>query len=251
MRLSICICLFTCSLIFAQPQRRQASPIGVTLALDYLDTYMFRGRVLDPEASYQIDLTLGLGSWSYNIFHHSGSDQLNALIEFEKFEEFTHAIEYTAIRGNAITTTGYRLYNYTGGDVPDTQEISFRIAHQSSWHPAYGVAYDFDAYRGTYFDFSLSKGFPLSRRSRLNFDFGLGLSTGMEEKSNRQGQILEYGPYSEELNHGSVAASYHWSVTNRLSIHADYDYHHAFDDKLKMNSEHNDFWTLGFTLLLP
>ncbi|MCB1042207.1 MAG: hypothetical protein KDC35_04685 [Acidobacteria bacterium] len=253
MRVLLALCLINTSLIGQQPTQKQSSGLGFTLALDYMDMYMFRGRVLDPDTSLQGRFTLGLGSWSYNLFHHAGSSSTSEVPTFEAFEEYTHSVEYTTVRGNAVNTMGYRLYTYSAM-WPDTQEIFYRIAHYNRWNPSYGVSYDIEAYRGTYIDFSLSRFFPLSIASRLEFDFDLGLSTGMEEKSNRQGQIFEYGPYSETLNHGSLGVKYQWAITPKLTFHAGYIYQHAFDDKLRddpLTGEHNDYWSAGLRLLMP
>lgn len=242
-----------CGAFAQQTQATSSSSVGVTVDVNYEEMYLFRGRVLDPDSAFQGQLTIGISSWNYNLFHHAGKDSASEVELFEPFEEFTHSFEYTTLRGNAVSTMGYRFYDYSEM-WPDTQELFFRIAHQTPWHPSYGVAYDFDAYRGSYFDFSLTRRFPVSRRSSLSFDFDIGLSTGMEEKGNRQGQILEYGPYSEELNHGSLELDYLWSITPKLSVHAGYTYHHAFDDKLRddaLTGEHNDTFSAGFKLILP
>ena len=68
--------------LLAQDVRAQ---FDIQFRVNYTDLYLFRGHVYDEEPGVQGDLLLGVGAWSYSVFHHPG-------YETEKLDEFVHAL---------------------------------------------------------------------------------------------------------------------------------------------------------------
>lgn len=227
----------------------QPKPYSLSLQLSSVDSYVFRGRVLDPEPSVQAQLVLGFGRFSYSLFHHAASNG-----DEDQFEEYTHGIEYTTLAGNTIQTTGYHYFDYDDFR-PPTQELFYRISHQTAWHPTYGLAYDFDTYRGYYIDLSLSRPMQLTRHMVFVFDLATAMSFDLEEKANRQGDVLEYGFFADDgFNHASATGRLIWHFSQRLSLDSSYTYCRAFDSLLEEDPDtgnNHATWQATLTLRLP
>lgn len=232
------------------PNLNSGTPTAsIGLKLQAMDAYIFRGRILDPETAYQGELTIGIASWSYNVLYHHDDDDLNL------FEETTHSMEYTMLFGNSVSTLGYRFYDYGDSSLPDTQEFFFRTLHQNRWHPSYGLAYDIDAYRGIYVDASLSRLFRLTRHLGFSLTLDGGIAYDLNEKSTRQGDIMEYGFYEDDgISHAGIRTGLHWTLSERFSIEGYYEFHRAFDDRLKedpLTGEENQLWRTALRITLP
>jgi len=227
----------------------QTPSYSVSLETIYADTYVFRGRVLDPDPSLQGQLVLGFGRFSYSLFHHAASEG-----NTDQFKEYTHSAEYTTLAGNTIQTMGYRFYDYSDFR-PTTQEFFYRVSHYTPWHPTYGVAYDFDTYRGYYMDFSMTRPMQLTRSIQFIFGLGAALSYDMEEKSSRQDGVMEAGMFEDEgFSHANARGSFVWRFSQRMSMDLGYTYHHAFDELLKQDPDTGknlSTWQASFTITIP
>ncbi|MCB1051318.1 MAG: hypothetical protein H6510_10675 [Acidobacteria bacterium] len=241
LKLLIVVALGLLGYLHAQEVRAQ---FDIQFRVNYTDLYLFRGHVYDEEPGVQGDLLLGVGAWSYSVFHHPG-------YETEKLDEFVHALEYTTIGRGTVQTLGYRFYQYGFGR-PDSQELFYRIRQRTAWNPTYGIAYDIDAYRGTYIDLNLSRAFPLTAKTDIGLTLKAGGSYGLEPKVTRSGEVIEAGFYEKDgLAHASVAVDFTRPMGKHLSLRASYEYHQAFDDLLKEDpktGKTNQNWQVSLKL---
>jgi len=232
-RVCFFILMSTLSLLcLAQGQSTQNNfnGLGIEFSAEYQDIYLFRGRVLDEEAGVNGSLTLGVGRISYNYYSHQqlGSSE-------ESFAETNHSIEMTWLTGSAVQTTGYRFYDFDNG-MPDTQELYYRIAYQSAWHPTFGTFLDIDSYSGYYFDLSLDRMIPLTRHSLTGLKLYIAGATGLTEDSDRLGQIYEYGYFGDDgVTNGYAKLYFRWYPTNRWTFEVSYRYYKAFDELLEQD----------------
>ncbi|PIE89189.1 MAG: hypothetical protein CR997_12515 [Acidobacteria bacterium] len=217
--------------IFTQNVQSQQSTsgLGFESSLEYMDQYVFRGRVLDEDPALNSNLTLSVGRLSYSYYMHRDFSSDND----SSFKETNHSVEMTWLLGTAVQTMGYRFYDF-GGILPDTQELYYRIAYQSTWRPTLGTFYDIDNYNGYYFDLSLERLLPLTRKSLAGLKFYLAGASGLIEKSNRAGEIKEYGYFADDgLTNGYAKLFYRWYPTSRWTVELGYRYYRSFDDQLK------------------
>jgi len=232
----------------------QKGSVGYTFKGSYFDNYVFRGHLYNPGNTAMAELTVGKGNFSYTAFAAEAIESETLAFGSDTFEsELSHTISFTtAVRGQ-ITTYGYTFYNYDEGLLPDTQEIFFRSARSGGWNPSYGVAIDFDTYKGAYFDASITRALPVTRHSRLLFHALLGLSYNLDEETRRDGVVTEPGYFEDDgLNHGKAQLKWVWQRSNWFKFELGGDYHHAFDDFL-MDEAPVDFdvvWGAGFSIIL-
>lgn len=227
--------LFMLALVISGPlafsqtnQQVVGTDLGLTFKAAYLSQYLFRGKTLSPDDTYQGEFGVGIASWSYNLLHSSPTEDQNSLIE----HEYNHTISFTTIGRGGITTLGYNLFDYDG-DGLDTQELFVRYSRPSRWNPSYGIAYDIDAYKGYYMDFSLSRSFPFTRRSQFTFNGQLGLAFELKEEVDRTGFVRERGFYSKDgLVHASLQVNYLFQFTPKFNLEVGYAYHRANDEIL-------------------
>jgi len=204
-------------------------PASYTFKAAYVDQYLFRGRVFHNDDAWLGELGFGIGKFSYNLLYAKPMDE-TPLLE----EEQNHAISYTTLTRRAAVTVGYQVYNYDGL-IPDTQEFFTRVAFlRSPWNFIYGLAYDIDAYRGYYLDFSLGRDIPFTTRSDLQFRLQGGLSYDLDEERDEQRDlVLEQGFYGKSgLNHGVASLKWVWRPAAWFKLDLGAHYHYAFDDAL-------------------
>ena len=232
-------------------QTPKNSSASITFKASYLDTYIFRGHVFDEEPSTQGELTAGISSWSYNLFYSDPSEDTGI-----GRQEYNHSVSFTMVAGNRITTTGYRYFDYEDApDRHDTQEFFYRTAYRTRWNPTYGVAYDFDTYKGYYVDLSVTRSFPFTQKSELIFSLYTGFAYDMEEQRGAGRQISEPAFYGKDgFTHGYAVLNYHWRITRKFKFESAIEYHHLADDFLTNNDTFDDqhvAWKTSFTLSLP
>jgi hypothetical protein len=231
-----------------------------TIKAAYADSYLFRGKTLEDEGIDFLDLGIGIGQWNYTV-HTAGIltlDVNNDIFDPNDLdvlsEEVTHEISYTTIAGRRVITYGYQYFNYEGL-IPDTQEIYTRVAHDRPWNPTYGIAFDFDTYKGYYIDGSLTKFYALTRRSQLVFNLRAGLSYNMDEERDDLDQIVEQGFFDDNgLNHASTHLKWLWQPNRWLKAETGADYHYAFDDLLYddvLIDKDTLVWRTTLTITLP
>jgi len=204
--------------------------IGLDFSVEYVEAYVFRGQVRDVESGYNTDFTIGAGSMSYNYFSHrtSGSSDFD-------YTENVHSLEMTWARRGASQTMGYRYTQCSDINslYPDTQEFFFKVAYDSPWHPSFGTFLDIDAYKGYYFDLSMDRYFPVSRKSLLGLKLYIAGANGMTEESDRSGTIYEYGYFGDNgITNGFAKLYWRWFPSNRWGIEVAYRAYKAFDDLL-------------------
>lgn len=239
-----------------------------SLKATYADMYLFRGHVYAIDDSLIGDAGVGMGQWSYHMLYAKPKDSTFDTSLFTK--EYTHEVSYTSIVGGKVITYGYHFYDYNQADPladpnqtyliglpPDTQELFTRVAVNSPWNPTYGLAFDFDTYRGYYLDFSLTRFWSLTQSSKLAFTFLAAGSYQMIEKTKegRSTEIIEPGFFEDDgVNHGSAHVKYSWEPQKWLKLETGLDYHYAFDHKLYDDvviDRGNLVWRSSVTLTLP
>ena len=232
----------------------QRGSVGYTFKGSYFDSYVYRGHLYNPGDTAQAELTIGKGNFSYSALAAEAIDTLPLIDGSDYFEsELTHTVSFTTAFRGQINTYGYIFYDYDNGIWPDTQEIFFRSARSGGWNPSYGIAVDFDTYKGSYFDASITRAIPFTRHSRLLIHMLLGLSYDLDEKVNDDGIVTEPGYFEDDgLNHGKAQLKWVWQRTNWFKFEIGGDYHHGFDDSL-MDDAPEDFevvWGASFSIIL-
>ncbi len=215
------------------PLWSQIHDSSIKLKLGYFDQYMYRGRVLHDDAAYQGQFTLGISRWSYDAVYTEAADPL--VTGFER--ETTHNISFTSIvNQNTVSTIGYQYSDFQGG-MTDSQEFFVRFAKTGGWNPSYGVAFDIDAFRGYYGDFSLNRLFPLSRRTVVTGTIKTALAFDMEEEVDEQsGEVLEEGLFGKDgFVHSFAQLNVTYTFTKWLKLDFGARYHYAHDDTLYEN----------------
>jgi len=231
----------------------QQGAVGFTFKGSYFDNYVFRGHLYNPGDTGIVELSVGKGSFSYNLLAAEPIDTFAIDEDTDFFErELTHNISFTTASGRRVNTYGYILYDYDGL-WPDTQEIFFRSATTGGWNPSYGAAIDFDTYKGAYFDVSITRAFPMTRHSQILFHALLGGSYGLDEERADRNTVTEPGYFEDDgLNHGKAQLKWVWQRANRFKFEIGGDYHYGFDDML-MDDAPEDFdvvWGAAFTIIL-
>ena len=199
-----------------------------TFKISHVDKYLFRGDLLNDDSTLMGDLTIGIGSWSYQAFYAEPSDQT---AQFS--DETNHIFSYTMIQGRRVTTVGYQLFEY-GGDRPDTQEFFTKVQYLTKWKPTYGFHYDFDTYKGYYFDYSFTRDYPLTRQFALQFNLNGGLAYELDEDFDEERNVVLEPAFFEDNGFTSSQASlrFLWQPLKWLSLETAYQYNYAWDDKL-------------------
>ncbi len=250
------------SLLCFQAFSQAKGSSSYTFKATYVDTYIFRGHVYNPDATAIGELGIGIGKWSYNLFYADPLED-GEIGQLDFGPELAHNISYTVLSGRKIIIYGYQFFDYEKGR-PDTQEIYTRIAHNTKWSPTYGIAFDIDTYRGYYLDFALTRFWPLTRHSKLVMNLSGGGAIDMDEETRTEGGtrgnpgdiiVTEPAFYEDDgITHGSLQAKYLWQPNNRFKVEMGADYHYAFDDLLYddvITEQDNLVWRATFTLFLP
>lgn len=254
----IAFLLLLAPLAFAQQSDRE---IGYTFKSLYTDNYVFRGKLYGPEETWLNSFSIGRGNWAYEVLSAEGLDDFELEDGGLFFDgELTHSITYTTLgRGNRVTTVGYTYYDYgDNGILPDTQEISIRRSTSGGWNPSYGVTMDFDTYKGTYFDFSITRALPFSRSSNLILYMLVGGSYNMDEEVERAdrgdiGTITEPGFFEDDgINHGQATLKWVYQSSNWFKFETAADYHYGFDDFLHDDApvDFDLVYSVSFTIFL-
>lgn len=221
----------------------------------YVDAYMYRGHLYNDDSTLIGEAGIGMGKWSYQLLYADPTNDSAVVNLFGK--EYTHEIAYTNVSGNKVITYGYHFNDYDGGQLPDTQEIFTRIAVNSPWNWTYGLAYDFDTYRGYYIDLSMARFMPLTERTQLVFNLRAAGSFELTEKTKggRAGTILEPAFFEKDgLNHASAHLKFLWTPQKWIKLETGVDYHYAYDDLLYNDvtiERDNIVWRSSITLTLP
>ena len=248
-----CVLCFLLVLFSGSTLAQSGRAASITFKGSFVDTYLFRGHVYNPDEAVLADLGIGIASWSYNVTAVEALDSSSTNALFVESEQI-HNVSYTTVGRGRITTYGYQYLNYDDAR-PDTQEFFMRVAHNTKWNPTYGVAFDIDTYKGYYFDVGVTRLMPLTRRSQLLFNLRGGLSYDMDEKRNSEGTVTEPGFFDDDgINHASAHAIYVWQPANWVKLETGIDYHHAFDDVLYddvLIDRGNTVWKTAITLTIP
>jgi len=230
MRLLVRFSLFLLCLnaLSQSDQQVVGSDIGLSFKGTYLSRYIFRGRTLNLEDTYQGEFGLGIASWSYNLLYSDPTESADTFLE----TEYNHNLGFTTVSGRSVTTLGYQLFDYQGNE-SDTQELFIRYSRATQWNPSYGIAYDIDRYKGYYLDFSMSRSLPFTRRSQFAFSGQFGVAIDLKEETDRSGFVTEEGIYSKDgLVHASLHINYLFQFHRRFSMEVGYAYYRANDDLL-------------------
>ena len=216
----------------------------------FVDTYIFRGHVFNDDATLLGEAGIGIGKWSYNLIYAKPDDERTAPFE----EEFNHSVSYTTIKGRRVTTFGYQAYDYNGLQ-PDTQEFFSRVSTLTKWRPTYGIAFDFDTYKGFYLDYSIARRYPLTRRSQLDFSIQGGIAYELEEEVDDQGRVTEPGFFGDDGFTSALARlKYVWQPLTWFTLETGIEYHYAFDDFLYRDEridKSNTVWRSSLTIRFP
>lgn len=238
---------FTAPALWAQGS--SATDASISFKGSYHDLYLFRGHVFNNDPVILGEAIVGFSNWSYNLLFAEPAEIRGPLER-----ELSHTLNYTTISRGRVTTMGYSFFDYEGS-LPETQEIFFRVAHTGRWHTSYGLAYDFDAYKGYYADGSITRFWPFSRGSSLVFNLSGGLSYQMDEERNEQNLITEPGFFGEDgLNHASALLKWVWQPLQWLKLETGVQYHYALDELLYggLGLERGQtVWRSSLTISLP
>jgi hypothetical protein len=229
---------------------------GITFKARYQDQMIFRGRTFSTEPVYQGEFGFGLGRFNYKVSYTEPTEDLpfeQGVITFDR--ELTHDISFTTLSMGGITTMGYLFYDYQGDGQPDTQELYVRYAQNNPWNPSFGIAFDFDTYKGYYADASLARSIPISRRLSTTFGLLAGFAYELEEKTVRESlEVLEQGFYGKDgWTHGEAFIRLNYKFSKWLEAQSGMHYHHAADDFLIENEllDENEWaWKTTLTLYL-
>ena len=247
-----CIVLLVCMGLHSAAQTGQKSKgmASYTFKAAYADRYVFRGHLFHDDPTAFGEFGLGIASWSYNLFYAKPVDATPGLFE----EEYNHSISYTTIQGGRVTTIGYQVFNYDGV-TPDTQEFFTRISHLTKWRPTYGLAYDFDTYKGFYADFSITRNLPLTNRIRVEFSILGGLSYDMTEERDSEDRIIEPGFYEGDgFTDASARLKLDWQPLNWLRLETGLRYYQLLDDLLHQDptvDKSFTVWRSAVTIRFP
>lgn len=234
----------------------QKGDTAFSLKARYMDKYLFRGHLFHDDPAYQGEFGVGIASWSYNLVYTETDAGGSDALPFSGLErEYNHSVNFTTVQGRRVTTIGYQYYDYQGLGI-DTQEFFVRVTSPGSrWNPTYGVTFDIDAYKGYYFDFSLTRSFAVSARSSFLVSLRTALSYEMDEKTNDQGVVTEHGFYEDDgFAHSALVAKYVWLIGRRMKFEGEYLYHYAHDDGLYDDViVDRDFgtWQAGISITFP
>lgn len=232
MRSLIKYVLFLMIALAPNAMAQKANQISFRLKLEHHGgSYMFRGHQLSSDDAFLAEVGIGMGKWSYTAYLEEGLDIVPGGPDGNGV---THEFAFTNIVGRRIVTSGYRFYDYDLLDLPDTQEIFTRVAYTGRWNPTYGIAFDIDTYKGYYIDGSLTRFWPMSRKSNLIWNIRIGLSYDMDAEFNEdETQLLEPAFFEDNgLNHASTHLKWAWQPKNWFKFETGVDYHYAFDDLL-------------------
>ncbi|MDJ0836600.1 MAG: hypothetical protein QNK37_08785 [Acidobacteriota bacterium] len=235
-------------------QKKKQRNVGYTFKGTYTDNYVYRGHLYSPGDTGIAELTLGMGNWSYNVLAAEPFDALPIDEDTDYFgSELTHNLSFTTATRRQVFTYGYIYYDYDDSIWEDTQEIFMRVSTSSPWNPSYGVHVDIDAYKGTYFDSSITRFWPMTRHSTLLIHLLVGLSLDMDEQTNEDGVVTEPGYFEDDgFNHGLAQLKWTWQPNNWFKFETSADYHHTFDDSLMDNApeDYEFVWTANFSIIL-
>jgi len=252
---SRCFLLLTCFLsapfLSAQPSGSTSFSLKTTLA----ESYLFRGRTFSDRQTFLGEFGVVIAKWSYNLTYArpTGSESDG----FDTFDvEYTHNVSYTTIAAGKIITYGYQYFDYGAkGQQPDTQEIFTRVAYNSRWNPTFGLAVDMDTYRGYYLDASVTRFWPVTRRTKLLFNMSGGFSYDLKEERTEDRRVVEPGFFGKNgFNHGEAQVDYLWQPSDWLKAEIGVHYHHAFDDDLyesPLVDRAATVWQVGISMTFP
>jgi len=240
------------------PGLAQSRSASFSFKGSYTDHYVFRGHLVNPGATSLGQFTAGIGKWSYDAVMAEPIDRFDRYfgdtIEVDGYfeRELSHNISYTTISGGQIITYGYQFLDYDG-ILPDTQEIFMRVSKNSKWSPTYGMAFDFDTYKGYYFDASLTRFWPFTRHTKLLANIIAGLSYDLTEEKTEDGTVTEPAFFEDDgISHGTIQLKFLWQPSNWFKFETGGDYHHLLDDSLE-NDLYDDYdvvWTASFTITI-
>lgn len=229
---------------------------GITFKGRYQDQMIYRGRTFSTEPVYQGEFGIGLGRWNYKLSYTQPTEDLpfaDGVLTFDR--EIVHDVSFTTLSMGGITTMGYLFYDYQGDDQPDTQEFYVRYGQNNPWNPSFGIAFDFDTYKGYYADASLARAIPLTRTFSATFGMLAGFAYDLEEKTVReQLEVIERGYFGKDgWTHGEAFIRLNWKPKPWLEAQSGMHFHHAADDYLVENElldENEWVWKTTVTLML-
>ena len=227
MRLPWLILLLTVTLLPIQAQSGKGLA-SFTFRTGYSDVYLFRGRNFNDDDTLFGELSFGIGKFAYTAFFADPFDEGFGTID----QELSHSFSYTTLSGRRVTTIGYQFLNYDGIQ-PDTQEFFTRVRHLTRWNATYGLSFDFDTYRGYYFDYSFRRDYPFTRTTALQFGLSGGIALDLDEKTNRRGVVTEPGFFGDDgFTHATAKVQFLWQAAPWFSLETGVHYNYSFDDAL-------------------
>jgi hypothetical protein len=199
-----------------------------TFRAGYSDVYLFRGRNFNDDATQLGEFSFGIGKFAYTLNYAEPMDEGFGTID----QELSHAFSYTTIAGNRVTTIGYQFLNYDGLQ-PDTQEFFTRVRHLNRWNTNYGLTFDFDTYKGYYFDYSFRRDFPLTKFTVLQFGLDGGIALDLDPSINAEGTVTEPGFFGDDgFTHSKASVQFLWQASRWFSVETGVHYNYAWDEAL-------------------
>jgi uncharacterized protein (TIGR02001 family) len=204
------------------------------VSADVVSQYVWRGQVLNEEASLQPSLTVGLpGGFSVNVWGSmnltdEGSSAEDGLDTEFKFIELDLTLSYALPLGeDAPISAEVGVVQYTfpeGGG--STREAYLSIGANLPLSPTATVYYDFDAVEGWYGSFGLGHAFELGEAVSLE----LGASVGYADSEYNE---VYFGTAEDALNDLTASATLTYTVSESLSVSGLVQYFTLLDSSIQ------------------
>jgi len=147
------------------------------LDLKVTSEWIWRGRVIHDEPSFQPSVTLVTEPFSFNIW---GNWDLENEDDSSERRRVDLSADYTFTNGPHIVTGGINGYIHddnAGDRAEDTYELFVRYAYDTLLYPAVVVYYDFGEIEGVYAAFEVAHRFPgWNESSAVDLALFLGLA---------------------------------------------------------------------------
>lgn len=182
MAVTACAVLVIAGAAVAQNQTAQPR-VATRLDVSYLNKYVWRGAVLNPDPVFQPSLTLTLPSgFSYNLWM-SENTRTNAVAgKKELIVENDHTFNYAFTARSLGLNVGYIYYAFPNTSAPSTSEFYGSACLGGKFSPTLSINHDIDEVRGDYIALSSScnRGLPLGKTRLpvgLSAKIGFGTSS--------------------------------------------------------------------------
>lgn len=236
----VLICFMMASYGHAQEQQKaptapEAAGSAVTGAatLGVFNKYIFRGYELSKDSLViQPGLTASYGGFSAGFWgnidtrEHETQNFIPDRPGHRSFNETDLTLSYTWVKDKLSLTGGYVYYNTKYAN--ETQEIFGTVAYDIIGKPTLSVYRDFDAYPGTYFNFSLGHSIKVYKETTLD----LGASAGYMWGDGNYWKTPSGTKYSA-FHDGMVRAGLTIPLTQKVSLAPVVQYWFPLSDKAK------------------